>query len=344
MKFLFVFLMGVATFVSFDIKADEQPKQDNVLHIYSSRHYNTDEALYENFTNETGIKIERVDGKGDALISRLKQEGEKTPADLFITVDAGRLWRAQNAGLFQPIDSDILDLRIPEYFQDVQKEWYGFSSRARVIVVNEDNITEGEINTYEDLTNPKWKENICIRTSSNIYNVSLMASMIAIKGKDEASDWAEALQSNLARKPQGGDTDQIKAVSAGVCDIAVVNSYYFYRLARSEKQQDRDIIKGLKVIYPNQNTTGTHVNISGAGVLKHADNKDAAINFLEYLTTNEAQKYFADGNNEYPVVNDIDYAAKAFLDNDFKKQEVNVSLFGKHQKDAMMVFDMIAFP
>ena len=314
------------------------------MHIYSSRHYNTDEALYKNFTDATGIKIERVDGKGDALISRLNQEGAKTPADLFITVDAGRLWRAQNAGLFQPIDSDILNSEIPEYFQDVQKEWYGFSSRARVIVINENNIPKGTIETYEDLVDPKWKDKICIRTSSNIYNVSLMASLIAINGKDDASNWAKGVQKNLARKPQGGDTDQIKAVSAGICDIAVVNSYYFYRLARSGKQEDRDVIKGLKVIYPNQKTTGTHVNISGAGVLKYADNKEAAIQFLEYLTTDDAQKYFADGNNEYPVVNDIDYAAKAFLDNDFKMQEMNVSLFGKHQKDAMMAFDMISFP
>lgn len=321
-----------------------QNNQKDVLHIYSSRHYDTDEALYNNFTKKTGIVIERVDGKGDALITRLVQEGEKSPADLFMTVDAGRLWRAQNQDLFQPIQSDILNNAIPSHFQNDEKQWYGFSSRARVIIVNEDALPKGTITSYEDLVKPEFKDRICIRTSSNIYNLSLMASMIALDGKETATEWAKKLKANLARKPQGGDTDQIKAVAAGVCDIAIANSYYFYRLARSDKAKDRAIIDGLKIIYPNQETTGTHVNISGAGVLKHADNKDAAIAFLEYLTTEDAQRYFADGNNEYPVIKGVDYAAKSFLDNDFKTQDINVSAYGQHQKDALMIFDIIKFP
>lgn len=342
MKFLTLALMTFMAFPSFEAVAEDN--KDNILHIYSSRHYNTDEVMYDNFTKETGIIIERVDGKGDALITRLTQEGEKSPADLFITVDAGRLWRAQNKGLFQPIESEILNSKVPTQFQNDKNEWYGFSSRARVIIVNDKKVAEGSITSYEDLTKPEFKNRVCIRTSSNVYNLSLMASMIELNGKDAATKWAKGLKENLARKPQGGDTDQIKAVAAGICDIAVGNSYYFYRLARSNNPDDRAIIDGLKIIYPNQDTTGTHVNISGASVLKHADNKDAAIKFLEYLTSESAQRYFADGNNEYPVIDGIDYAAKAFLDNDFKKQDVNVSAFGEHQKDAMMIFDMIKFP
>ena len=316
----------------------------DILHIYSSRHYNTDEKLYSDFTKETGIEIKRVDGKGDALIARLEQEGELAPADLFITVDAGRLWRAEQAGLFQAVESEILSEKIPANLKHPAGQWFGFSTRARVLVYNKDKIKEGTLNSYKDLVDPQYKGRICVRSSGNIYNQSLLASMIAQDGEEAAKAWAKGLLGNLARKPQGGDTDQIKAVAAGVCDIALANSYYFFRLQRSEKAEDNAVVENLAISFPDQDAKGTHVNISGAGVLKNAKNKDAAVKFLGYLTSESAQAYFANGNNEYPVVEGVEVNETVEANKDFKIQDINVSEFGKHQKQAKMIFDEIEFP
>ena len=318
--------------------------QDNTLHIYSSRHYNTDEALYKTFTEQTGIEIKRVDGKGDALIARLEQEGELSPADLFITVDSGRLWRAEQAGLFDIVDSETLTTKVPENFRHPDGQWFGFSSRARVLVYNKDKVEDGALSSYKDIADPKWKGRLCVRSSSNIYNQSLMASMIAQEGEEASKSWAKGVLDNLKRKPQGGDTDQIKAVAAGVCDIALANSYYFYRLQRSENPEDRAIVENLNIVFPDQDGAGTHINISGAGVLKNAKNKAAAIKFLEYLTTDNAQAYFANGNNEYPIVDGVEVNEVVEATKDFKAQDINVSVFGEHQKQAKMIFDAIAFP
>ena len=324
--------------------SEEDISTNNELHIYSSRHYDTDEKLYEEFTKETGIEIKRVDGKGDALIARLEQEGKLSPADLFITVDSGRLWRAEQADLFTSVESDILDKNVPKNLKHPENLWFGFSTRARVLVYNTDQIKEGALTSYQDLVDPKWKERICVRSSGNIYNQSLLASMIAQNGEDAAKLWAQGLLDNLARKPQGGDTDQIKAVAAGVCDIALVNSYYLFRLQRSDKPEDKAIVKNLKLAFVDQATTGTHINISGAGVLKHAKNKIAAIRFLEYLTSKDAQVYFANGNNEYPVVQDVVVNDTVQSNKSFKAQNINVSKFGVNQQKAKMIFDEIEFP
>jgi len=318
--------------------------EDNTLHIYSSRHYNTDEKLYTDFTKETGIEIKRVDGKGDALISRLEQEGELAPTDLFITVDAGRLWRAEQVGLFQGVESQTLTEKIPANFRHAEGQWFGFSTRARVLVYNTGKIEKGALTSYKDLADPKWKGRVCVRSSGNIYNQSLMASMIAQDGEEAAKLWSEGFLDNLARKPQGGDTDQIKAVTAGICDIALINSYYFFRLQRSEKPEDQAVVESLALVFPDQNGKGTHVNISGAGVLKHAKNKDAAIKFLEYLTSEKAQAYFANGNNEYPVVDGVKVNETVEANRDFKTQDINVGEFGIHQKRGKMLFDEIKFP
>lgn len=318
--------------------------EDKTLNIYSSRHYNTDEKLYSDFTKQTGIQIKRVDGKGDALISRLEQEGDLAPADLFITVDAGRLWRAEQAGLFQAVQSDTLNEKIPANLKHLEGQWFGFSTRARVLVYNKDKIEEGTLTSYKDLADPKWKGRICVRSSGNIYNQSLLASMIAQDGEEAAQSWAKGVLDNLARKPQGGDTDQIKAVAAGVCDIALANSYYFFRLQRSEKAEDNAVVENLALVFPDQDAKGTHVNISGAGVLKNAKNKDAAVKFLEYLTTDAAQAYFANGNNEYPVVEGVKVNEVVEANKDFKIQDINVSAFGENQKQAKMAFDTITFP
>ena len=318
--------------------------EDNALRIYSSRHYNTDETLYSDFTEKTGIEIKRVDGKGDALIARLEQERELSPADLFITVDSGRLWRAEQAGLFDAVQSEILTNKIPTNFRHSEGRWFGFSTRARVLIYNKDKVKDGALTSYKDLADPKWKGRVCVRSSGNIYNQSLMASIIAQDGEDAAKSWGKGFLDNLARKPQGGDTDQIKAVAAGVCDIALANSYYFFRLQRSENPEDNAVVKNLSIVFPDQDSNGTHINISGAGVLKNAKNKDAAVKFLEYLTTDKAQAYFANGNNEYPVVDNVEVNKTVEVNKDFKIQDINVSAFGTYQKQAKMIFDEIGFP
>lgn len=338
-KILLTIIVALAFTTPKPSLADEQ-----TLNIYSSRHYNTDEKLYTNFTKETGIEIKRVEGKGDALIARLRQEGRLSPADLFITVDSGRLWRAEQAGLFQDIQSEILMDKIPANFRHPDGLWFGFSTRARVLVYNKTKISADALTSYQDLADPKWKGRICVRSSGNIYNQSLMSSMIAQNGEEAAKDWAIGVLNNLARKPQGGDTDQIKAVAAGICDIALVNSYYLFRLQRSDNPDDQAIISDIAVVFPDQKGKGTHVNISGAGVLKHAKNKDAAVKFLEYLTSDNAQAYFANGNNEYPVVEGVTVNETVEEQKGFKAQDLNVREFGVHQTRAKMIFDEIEFP
>jgi len=309
------------------------------LNIYTSRHYQTDEAFYENFTKHTGIRINRIEGKDDALIERLRSEGRNSPADVLITVDAGRLWRAEQAGLFREVNSDVLNARIPAALRHPEGRWFGFSLRARLILYDKSRIEPGAIATYEDLADPRWKGQVCIRSSSNIYNLSLLGSMIASRGEAAAEAWAKGVVANFARDPQGGDTDQIRAVAAGECGIAVANSYYYARLLSSDKEEDRKVAEAVGVVFPNQGDRGTHVNISGAGVLKWAPHPDAAVRFLEYLASDEAQHIFADGNNEYPVVESVP-VNKVLRDlGSFERDTLNVAEYGRNQPLAQMIFD-----
>lgn len=317
------------------------------LHIYSSRHYDVDQKLYAGFTAKTGIPVKLVESKDDALQARLQEEGANSEADILVTVDAGRLWRAQEAGLLEPVASDILNTRIPKNLRDPGGEWYGFSTRARVVVYNRQKVQPAEILSYADLTKPEWKGRICVRSASNIYNLSLLASMISMQGAEAAEAWAKGLLANLARKPEGGDTDQIKAVAAGVCDLALVNSYYYARFARSEKPEDMEITKSVSILFlgvqEGEPSSGTHINISGAAVLKSSDNKAAALQFLEYLASDKAQNYFSDGNNEYPVVAGLAPNKTLAGFGPFTAQEINVREYGVHQKQAQMIFDKIGF-
>ncbi len=309
------------------------------LNIYSSRHYQTDEALYAKFTENTGIKINRIEGKGDALIERIKSEGANSPADVLITVDAGRLWRADQAGLFQAVRSKVLDERVPPNLRHPDGHWFGFSSRARLIFYNKAAVEAGEIARYEDLAEPKWRGRVCIRSSANIYNQSLLGSLIAAHGETGAETWAKGVVANFARDPKGGDTDQIRSVAAGECDVAVANSYYYVRLKTAKKQQDRDVAEQVGLVFPNQDDRGTHINISGAGVLKHAPHRKAAVEFLEYLASEQAQSYFADGNNEYPVVRGVAPNSALQALGEFKTDPVNVAVYGENQAAAQKVFD-----
>ena len=318
--------------------------QDQVLNLYSSRHYQTDEALYTNFTKATGIKINRIEGGEDPLIERIRNEGQRSPADVLITVDAGRLWRAEQLGLFQPVKSATLESRIPANLREPGGLWYGFSTRARVIAYNKAKVKPDEVRNYEDLADPKWKGRVCMRSSTNVYNLSLMGALIDHLGEAKAEAWAKGVRANLAQDPKGGDTDQLKAVAAGLCDVTISNQYYYARLLRSDKADQRQIGEKIGVVFPNQGSWGTHVNISGAGVLKNAPHREAAIKFLEYLASDDAQRYFADGNNEWPVVKGVK-VDNTVLKNlgEFKRDQINVAVLGKNQPSSQKVYDRVAW-
>ncbi len=318
--------------------------QESVVNVYSGRHYQSDEALYAGFTKATGIKVNRIEASEDAIIERIRNEGARSPADVMITVDAGRLWRAEQLGLFQPVKSETLEKRIPESLRHQEGQWFGFSTRARVIAYNKARVRPGEISTYEELADPKWKGRVCMRSSTSIYNLSLMGALIDHLGEARAEAWAKGVRANLAQDPKGGDTDQLKAVAAGLCDVTVSNQYYYARLARSAKPDERQVAERLGIAFPNQASWGTHVNISGAGVLKHAPHREAAVRFLEYLASDEAQRYFADGNNEWPVVRGVK------VDNpvlnalgDFKADRINVAVLGKNQPSSQKIYDRVAW-
>ena len=318
--------------------------QEKVLNLYSSRHYETDEALYTNFTKRTGIKINRIEGGEDALIERVRNEGDKSPADILITVDAGRLWRAEQLGLFQPTRSKVLESRLPSAYRHPDGLWFGFSARARIIAYSKERVKPGEIASYEDLANPKWKGRICTRSASHVYNLSLMSSLVNYLGEAKTEEWAKAVAANLARAPRGGDTDQLKGVAAGECDLALSNTYYYVRLLRSQKPDEKAIAEKVGVILPNQKDRGTHMNISGAGVLKHAPNREAAVLFLEYLASDDAQNYFANGNNEWPVVASSKPNNAALLSlGKFKRDSLNLSAIGRNQPTAQKIADRSGF-
>ena len=274
--------------------------QEKVLNLYSARHYQTDERLYENFTKQTGIKINRIEGKEDELMERLRNEGANSPADVFITVDATRLAVADSYGLFAPVKSKLLESRIPAHLHT--DTWFAFSTRARVIIYNRSAVKAEDVQTYASLADPKLKGKVCSRSGAHPYNLSLVASLIAHDGEAKTEEWAKGVVANFARAPKGGNTDQIKSVAAGECGVAVSNTYYLARLIRSDKVDDRRMMERVGIVWPNQANRGTHINISGAGMVKTAKNPEAAFKFLEYLASDEAQRYFADGNNEWPVV------------------------------------------
>jgi iron(III) transport system substrate-binding protein len=324
--------------------ASSASAQDQVLNLYSSRHYQTDEALYSNFTKTTGIKINRIEGGEDPLIERIRNEGARSPADVLITVDAGRLWRAEQLGLFQPVKSALLESRIPANLREPSGLWYGFSTRARVIAYNKAKVQPGEIRNYQDLADAKWKGRVCMRSSTNIYNLSLLGALIDHLGEAKAEAWAKGVHANLAQEPKGGDTDQLKALAAGQCDVTVSNQYYYARLLRSEKPEERQVGEKIGIVFPNQATWGTHVNISGAGVLKNAPNRQAAVKFLEYLASDEAQRYFADGNNEWPAVANVKVENPVLKQlGQFKRDQINVAVLGKNQPSSQKLYDRVAW-
>ncbi len=316
--------------------------EDKVLNLYSARHYQTDEALYANFTKATGIKVNRIEGKEEELLERIKNEGANSPADVFVTVDAARLEIADSLGLFAPVKSSLLDQRVPANLRT--PTWIAFSTRARVIVHNKVAVKAADVQTYEDLADPKMKGQVCSRSGAHPYNLSLGSAIISHDGQAKAEAWARGLVANFARGPKGGDTDQIRAVAAGECGVTISNTYYLVRLMRSDKPEDKKVVQSIGIVWPNQNTWGTHINISGAGILKSAPNKDAALKFMEYLASDEAQGYFANGNNEWPVVKTV-VVRNPELEalGRFKPDALPIGQLAKNTALAQKIFDRAGF-
>ncbi|HUG92088.1 MAG TPA: Fe(3+) ABC transporter substrate-binding protein [Planctomycetaceae bacterium] len=314
------------------------PAQD-VVNVYSARHYDTDDELYQKFTEQTGIEVKLLEGDSDALLARLEREAARSPADVFITVDAGRLYQAERRGLFQPVESAVLNERIPRNLRHRDGLWFGLTKRARVILYARDRVTPQEIADYEDLDDPRWRNRLLIRSSSNVYNQSLVASLIEAHGSEPAAGWCRGVVANLARRPQGGDRDQIRGVAAGEGDIAVANHYYYVQLLESDDPADRAAAARVGLLFPNQNTRGTHVNISGAGVTRSAPHRENAVKFLEFLTTPEAQAIFAAGNYEYPVVKGVKLAPVLERFGSFKEDDVSADVFGQHNAEAVRLMD-----
>ncbi len=335
--------LAVAAAVSVFVPAHGDAQQP-VLNLYSARHYQTDEALYGNFTKQTGIKINRIELGDEPLLQRLKSEGANSPADVVLLVDASRLWRAQIEGLFQPVDSKILKERIPANLRSNDGSWYGFSTRARVIVYNKSAVKPEQVDTYEKLAEPINKGRVCTRSGSHPYMLSLLGSLVERSGEAAAEAWARGVVENMARPPRGGDTDQIRAVASGECTAALTNSYYWVRLMRSSDPKDKEVVEKVGFIWPNQATSGTHVNVSGGAVARHAPNRANAIRFLEYLASPQAQAYFAEGNNEWPVVKGAEVGNPALASlGDFKAESMPLSSIGKGQIAAQRILDRVGY-
>jgi iron(III) transport system substrate-binding protein len=311
----------------------------SVLNLYSSRHYSTDQALYDDFTRQTGIRIQRIEAEADPLIERLRAEGANSPADIFLSVDAGRIERARVAGLLQPIASPVLDAAVPSHLRDPQGHWFGISKRARVILYARGRVRPGEVTRYEHLADPALKGRLAIRSSSNVYNQSMTGAMLAAHGEAATEAWCRGLVANLARAPRGGDTDQIKAVAAGEADYAVANTYYLVNLMRSKSEAERAVAARVGVLFPNQADRGTHINIAGGGVTASSRNRAAAIRFLEYLVSPAAQAHFADGNAEYPVANGVAPSAELAALGAFREDQLNAQIYAASNARALQIMD-----
>ncbi|KAB2334788.1 Fe(3+) ABC transporter substrate-binding protein [Cytobacillus depressus] len=322
-------------------KSAEEPKkaENQVVNVYTARHYEADEEVYKKFTEETGIKVNVVKGEAEELIERLKREGESTQADLFITVDGGVLANAKNNDILQPVKSDIIDKNVPANLRDADDNWIGMSTRARVIVYSKDRVKPEDLSTYEALTDEKWKGKVLARSSTSLYNQSLLASFIELNGEEKAEQWAQGIVNNFARQPDGGDRDQAKAIAAGVGDVAIMNTYYVGLLVNSEDPEEKKVGESIGVFFPNQETNGTHVNISGIGLTKHSKNPENATKLIEYMTGVEAQEYLSAHNFEFPVNQEAKKPELLQSWGDFKMQELNFDTLGEHNHKAIEIFN-----
>jgi len=313
--------------------------QSGEVNLYLSRHYDTDLALYGNFTKATGLRVNRIEADADPLIERIRNEGVNSPCDLFITVDAGRLERARGMGLLRPLSSPVLDKAIPAHLRDPDGFWYGFSKRARVIMYSRAAVNPADLSSYETLADPRWKGKVLTRSSTNIYSQSLTGSILAAHGEAKTEAWAKGLAANFARAPRGGDTDQIRAVAAGEGDVGLSNTYYLGNLIKSARAEDRAVAEKVAVFFPNQADRGVHVNISGGGIATHAKNPEGARRFLEYLASADAQRHFADGNSEFPVVAGVVPPAWIASMGSFKEDQLNARVYARNNAEALKIMD-----
>jgi iron(III) transport system substrate-binding protein len=324
--------------------------QTQVINLYSARHYSTDEALYNNFTKATGIKVNRVDADDAGIVARLKAEGAASPADVILLVDAARLYRGEVDGLFQPVKSKVLEDAIPAQYRGKATAegtpWFGFSTRARVVVYDKLKVKREDVDTYEELGDPKNKGKVCLRSGSHPYNLSLFGAVTEHLGEQKAEAWLKGIVDNMARAPNGGDTDQIKAVGTGECQIAVSNTYYIARMMRSSNPEDKALIERVGIVFPNQASWGTHMNIAGGAMAKHSKNQANAVKFLEYLASPEAQNYFANGNNEWPTANGVtvnNAALKSMTGGGFKSETIPLAAVGANQGKVQQMLDRVGF-
>ncbi len=313
------------------------------LNLYSSRHYDTDERLYSDFTDLTGITINRIEGKADELIARMEAEGANSPADVLLTVDTSRLERAKDAGVLQSIDSDVLETRVPSALQDADNQWFGFSQRARIIFYDKTDVTNPPLD-YVSLADPAYKGQICHRSSSNVYSQTLLSAVIENHGADTAKGWAQGVVDNFARAPQGGDTDQLRGLVSGECDISISNTYYFARAIRKDVDGlDQDAMDNIGWVFPAQNAEGAHMNLSGGGVAANAPNKENAIKFMEYLASDPAQQYFSAGNDEYPAVPGVGLSPSVAALGLFRPDAVDLSKVAKNVPAAQAIFNEVGW-
>jgi iron(III) transport system substrate-binding protein len=324
--------------------------EEPVLNLYSARHYATDQALYDNFTKATGIRINRVDADDAGILARLKAEGSASPADVVLLVDAARLWKGEVDQLFAPVKSAVLEKAIPPQWRAQQRPegsmWFGLSTRARLIVYDKQKVNRADVDTYEKLADPRLAGRLCVRSGSHPYNLSLFGAMMEHLGPAATESWLKGLVANMARSPKGGDTDQIKGVASGECGVALANSYYLARILRSNTPEDKAIAERIGVVFPNQATTGTHMNIAGGAVARHAKHPDNALKFLNYLVSAQAQNYFADGNNEWPVVKGLalnNPALQAIGGDKFKTEQLPSSVVGMNQIKVQQMLDRVGF-
>ncbi|MFA5575552.1 MAG: Fe(3+) ABC transporter substrate-binding protein [Brumimicrobium sp.] len=319
--------------------SDSDKEKEEVVNVYTHRHYESDQDIFKLFEETTGIKVKVTNASADELIQKMKMEGEQSPADVLITVDAGRLHRAKEQGLLQSITSEVLEKNIPDYLQDEDNFWFGITKRARIVAYSKDRVQPNELTTYENLATEKWRNRILVRSSSNIYNQSLLASIIANDGEEEAKKWTRGIVENMARSPKGSDRDQVKAVVAGEGDIAIVNSYYVGRMLNSPDPEEVSVAQQIGIFFPNQNDRGTHINVSGAGVAKYASNKENAIRFIEFLISEEAQIIFTNANYEYPVLEGVEPAQTLKDWGEFKEDKLELTELGENNKKAVLIFD-----
>lgn len=307
------------------------------LNLYSSRHYDTDERLYSNFEEATGITINRIEGNADELIARMEAEGANSPADVFLTVDTVRLTRAKDLGLLQSVESDVLESRIPAYLQDADNQWFGFSQRARILFYDKTDVPNPPA-TYQDLASPEFEGKVCIRSSTNVYTQNIVAALVDHLGEEAVTDWAKAVVGNFARAPQGGDTDQLRGIASGECDIAMSNTYYYARATRKgDSTMSEEDLANIGWVFPNQNSIGAHMNISGGGIAANAPNMDNAVKFLEYLASDQAQQYFSAGNDEYPAVPGVGLSDSVAALGIFRPDVIDLSAIGENVDAAQRV-------